>query len=155
LISVGSVVQVHPDPPFWILETGSLQNVGCFVRGLSVGSSIRRGHSSAGRAPALHAGGREFDPPWLHHIGNLKPELISDRQFRFQVLMFGTMFSGQLFNNSGYIKVRRETKPRSDFGTTFFGAGIFVSRGFSPVLFQKSFIKRERLRVCCIRESAK
>ena len=27
----------------------------------------RRGHSSAGRAPALHAGGREFDPPWLHH----------------------------------------------------------------------------------------
>ncbi len=26
-----------------------------------------RGHSSAGRAPALHAGGREFDPPWLHH----------------------------------------------------------------------------------------
>ncbi len=24
------------------------------------------GHSSAGRAPALHAGGREFDPPWLH-----------------------------------------------------------------------------------------
>ena len=25
-----------------------------------------RGHSSAGRAPALHAGGREFDPPWLH-----------------------------------------------------------------------------------------
>ena len=26
-----------------------------------------RGHSSAGRAPALHAGGQEFDPPWLHH----------------------------------------------------------------------------------------
>ena len=28
---------------------------------------IEWGHSSAGRAPALHAGGREFDPPWLHH----------------------------------------------------------------------------------------
>ena len=28
----------------------------------------RRGHSSAGRAPALHAGGQEFDPPWLHHL---------------------------------------------------------------------------------------
>ena len=28
-----------------------------------------RGHSSAGRAPALHAGGREFDPPWLHQTG--------------------------------------------------------------------------------------
>ena len=26
------------------------------------------GHSSAGRAPALHAGGQGFDPPWLHQI---------------------------------------------------------------------------------------
>ena len=24
------------------------------------------GHSSAGRAPAWHAGGRRFDPGWLH-----------------------------------------------------------------------------------------
>ena len=32
--------------------------------------SIQRqigGRSSAGRAPALHAGGQEFDPPRLHH----------------------------------------------------------------------------------------
>lgn len=27
-----------------------------------------RGHSSAGRAPAWHAGGRRFDPAWLHHF---------------------------------------------------------------------------------------
>ena len=27
-----------------------------------------RGHSSAGRAPALHAGGRRFDPAWLHQV---------------------------------------------------------------------------------------
>ena len=27
-----------------------------------------RGHSSAGRAPALQAGGRRFDPVWLHHL---------------------------------------------------------------------------------------
>ena len=26
------------------------------------------GHSSAGRAPALQAGGRRFDPVQLHHI---------------------------------------------------------------------------------------
>ena len=26
------------------------------------------GHSSAGRAPALHAGGRRFDPAWLHQL---------------------------------------------------------------------------------------
>ena len=28
----------------------------------------RRGHSSAGRAPAWHAGGRRFDPAWLHQV---------------------------------------------------------------------------------------
>jgi hypothetical protein len=27
-----------------------------------------RGRSSVGRAPALHAGGQEFDPPRLHHF---------------------------------------------------------------------------------------
>ena len=27
-----------------------------------------RGHSSAGRAPALQAGGRRFDPVWLHQL---------------------------------------------------------------------------------------
>ena len=89
---MGSVVQVHPDPPFWILETGYLQSVGRFVRSKSAGSGVRRGHSSAGRAPALHAGGREFDPPWLHHTENLKPELINNRQFRFQVLHPGQCF---------------------------------------------------------------
>ena len=26
------------------------------------------GHSSAGRAPALHAGGQRFDPAWLHQF---------------------------------------------------------------------------------------
>ena len=29
------------------------------------------GHSSAGRAPALHAGGRRFDPAWLHQFALL------------------------------------------------------------------------------------
>ena len=27
------------------------------------------GYSSAGRAPALQAGGRRFDPDYLHHTG--------------------------------------------------------------------------------------
>ena len=30
----------------------------------------RRGHSSVGRAPALQAGGRRFDPVWLHQTAN-------------------------------------------------------------------------------------
>ena len=29
---------------------------------------VNWGHSSAGRAPALHAGGRRFDPAWLHQF---------------------------------------------------------------------------------------
>ncbi len=32
------------------------------------------GHSSAGRAPALQAGGRRFDPDWLHHFLSGKNE---------------------------------------------------------------------------------
>ena len=28
------------------------------------------GYSSAGRAPALQAGGQEFEPPYLHHMGS-------------------------------------------------------------------------------------
>ena len=44
------MVRVHSGPPFK-LDCNTLW-----------------GHSSAGRAPALHAGGQEFDPPWLHQF---------------------------------------------------------------------------------------
>ena len=37
----------------------------------------KRGCSSAGRAPALQAGGQEFDPPHLHHK---RQEMRSKRQ---------------------------------------------------------------------------
>ena len=47
LISVGSQVQILPGPPL---------------------SPTLRGRSSAGRAPDLHSGGREFDPLRLHHL---------------------------------------------------------------------------------------
>ena len=35
---------------------------------------IKRGCSSAGRAPALQAGGQEFDPPHLHHLLSFSKE---------------------------------------------------------------------------------
>ena len=41
------MVRIHPDPP---------------------PIARRRGHSSAGRAPALQAGGHRFDPVHLHHF---------------------------------------------------------------------------------------
>ena len=36
------------------------------------------GRSSAGRAPALHAGGREFDPPRLHQYMKFFRRIDSD-----------------------------------------------------------------------------
>ena len=37
------------------------------TRNTTLSRSQTWGHSSAGRAPAWHAGGRRFDPAWLHH----------------------------------------------------------------------------------------
>ena len=56
LITQGSLVRDQPDPPI-LLRTGAVE-----------GPRVRqRGISSAGRAPALQAGGRRFDPVILHH----------------------------------------------------------------------------------------
>ena len=41
-------------------------------RSIKPNGEVIRGHSSAGRAPALQAGGRRFDPDWLHHTKNHK-----------------------------------------------------------------------------------
>ena len=35
---------------------------------MKAGVEIIGGYSSAGRAPALQAGGRRFDPDYLHHL---------------------------------------------------------------------------------------
>ena len=50
------MVRIHPDSP--VRHQGS---------GIS-STSRKRGRSSVGRAPALQAGGRRFEPDWLHHI---------------------------------------------------------------------------------------
>ena len=34
-------------------------------------SAAKRGRSSAGRAPVLHTGGQEFDPPRLHQMAQV------------------------------------------------------------------------------------
>ena len=60
MISVRSEVQIFPGPPAFA------------ARQLRPASrSDLRGHSSVGRAPALQAGGRRFDPVWLHQPGRL------------------------------------------------------------------------------------
>ena len=48
--------------------TGSRSQIRCLIlRVLETEVSTLWGCSSAGRAPALHAGGQEFEPPHLHH----------------------------------------------------------------------------------------
>ena len=37
--------------------------------------TLRWGCSSAGRAPALQAGGQEFDPPHLHHFREVEGQV--------------------------------------------------------------------------------
>ena len=66
MISVRSEVQVFPGPPE-ISGQNAQAAGGRAERGLSCLTSVcRRGCSSAGRAPALQAGGRRFDPGQLH-----------------------------------------------------------------------------------------
>ena len=51
------MVRIHPDPP---------RDVGTGASDVAAGSE--RGCSSVGRAPALQAGGRRFDPVQLHQF---------------------------------------------------------------------------------------
>ena len=92
MISVGSVVRVYPGPPFilvnvvlvgvadavdkivWIMVLMDVCADG-FCKGASQLETVpdyiafaNWGFSSAGRAPALQAGGQRFDPVKLHHI---------------------------------------------------------------------------------------
>ncbi len=51
----------------------------------------RWGHSSVGRAPALQAGGRRFEPGWLHF--NTKETSTRDHDFEWRFLRFEISFS--------------------------------------------------------------
>ncbi len=58
------MVRVHPDPPKVLRIV--LEGKGEFESKREFKKRETWGCSSAGRAPALHAGGQEFDPPQLH-----------------------------------------------------------------------------------------
>ena len=76
MISVRSEVQIFPGPPVFTRAAQRktarrrLAKAGCAgcceLRPASQPTPTGRGHSSVGRAPALQAGGRRFDPVWLH-----------------------------------------------------------------------------------------
>ena len=83
MITRGSLVRAQPDPPRIRL---------CRFRGFS----------SAGRAPALQAGGRRFDPVNLHQ--DIKPKSIKRLiGFRFDLLTIIGCFL--FFNNLEEVKI--------------------------------------------------
>ena len=89
MIRRGSMVRIHPDPP-----------------------EFRRGCSSVGRAPALQAGGRRFDPVQLHHRAqDRRPgwrHRIQKQAARAFRLLFASGFLNQryrlFFNNTEEVK---------------------------------------------------
>jgi hypothetical protein len=79
---VRSEVQLLPDPPgsedslrLLSRQKPRFLPAACGVMSAKIAScdfgQWTRGHSSAGRAPALQAGGRRFDPGWLHHLNEI------------------------------------------------------------------------------------
>ena len=58
------------------------------------------GISSAGRAPALHAGGQEFESPILHHKREYQSIL------SFILLLFKIIIKGHLVLEQGTLKTR-------------------------------------------------
>ena len=80
MISVRSEVRVFPGPPIFAAPRLRLASPrsqpACPPKLLG---SVGGGHSSVGRAPALQAGGRRFDPVWLHQPSRLTPLRLASR----------------------------------------------------------------------------
>ncbi len=107
------VAEFPISPAGRMVMAGTLYPLGrVFVQGVrwwenGLGVQALRGHSSAGRAPALHAGGRRFDPAWLHHrlqygrlTQNRQKPASSFREFGFWFLAVAGSPVG-FFYNSG------------------------------------------------------
>jgi hypothetical protein len=86
------MVRIHPDPPRQVTVVGWQ---------LSVKAS-GRGCSSVGRAPALQAGGRRFDPVRLHQSGvrSQRTEVSKGVAPVLEPIDCGTVFSSVFCENS-------------------------------------------------------
>jgi hypothetical protein len=68
------MVRIHPDPPEPEPRPGDPEpGIGRWKQA--------RGCSSVGRAPALQAGGRRFDPVQLHQSGVRQQQAVQARQY--------------------------------------------------------------------------
>ena len=69
MISVRSEVQILPGPPSFARRIGrQVRKADRPLRPVARDPLTKWGHSSVGRAVALQASGRRFDPVWLHQI---------------------------------------------------------------------------------------
>ena len=121
MISVGSVVQVHPDPPTEPLDECSYG-----------------GHSSAGRAPALQAGGHRFDPGWLHQ----PLDFSNNRTARPQRERLRGQLFRLLFNNSE--EARRVRFVTSEPGSSGYEIALFAPRLVAANASQAHSVIRKR-----------
>ena len=63
------MVRIHPDPPAAPARPAGVRSAAGRGEAMQHKESRQRGCSSVGRAPALQAGGRRFDPVRLHISG--------------------------------------------------------------------------------------
>ncbi len=63
---------------------------------------FKRGHSSAGRAPAWHAGGQRFESAWLHQgfrmLYQLVWSIIHNNPYRIIMDKYGLLWAATLAN---------------------------------------------------------
>ena len=79
---MGSQVQVLSDPPNLIAKAERFKDIEFTM--------ISWGLSLVGRAPALHAGGQEFDSPSLHQISRTEKQRFSLKFKQTAMLCAGT-----------------------------------------------------------------
>ena len=97
------MVRIHPDPP---------------VSAVGEGRRSERGCSSVGRAPALQAGGRRFDPVQLHQPGDRKQKKAAASEWQVNDVcywLFSWTTSVVLFNKTEEVKcLARESRERRE-----------------------------------------
>ena len=113
------MVRIHPDPPLFLRW---LQLTGEDPGAIRLRDLHDWGISSAGRAPALQAGGRRFDPVILHQ-SSMRSVLLKVKAECFalaiepvsNVARHGALYRLSFFNNQEEV-VKRFTKGHLEMG---------------------------------------
>jgi hypothetical protein len=90
------------------------------LKSLCMGIFFVWGHSSAGRAPALQAGGQRFDPAWLHHyslIAQLVEHSTVNRVVTGSSPVRGAIFQGPLVKWLRHLPFTEVTGVRVPYGS--------------------------------------